>query len=182
MLFSSFIYDAPPSRKRIIYHKESSMNERSGKVDQESEKSVLRVGLATSGRFHLLDVARALAELGADVRFYSYVSRKRAVSFGLPARCHVGLLPVLFPLVAWERLAPRFFPNIIERLMCWALDLITIVRMQRCDIFVCMSGLYLLAAKYAKWRYGALIHVHRSKSSYFVTKGHIAAPPRRRTR
>ena len=83
----------------------------------------LRIGIASSGRFHLLDLARELDALGMDVRFYSYVSRKRAAKFGLPERCHVALLPFLFPLVALERLFPRFIPRTIERLMSWALDL-----------------------------------------------------------
>src|SRR5579863_6657623 len=67
----------------------------------------LRVGIATSGRFHLLDLARELDALGVDVCFYSYVPRKRAARFGLPSRCHVSLLASLFPLVALERLVPR---------------------------------------------------------------------------
>jgi starch synthase len=120
------------------------------------------VGLAASGRFHLLDVARELDALGVDVRFYSYVSKRRAGSFGLPANCHVALLPYLFPLVALERLFPRFFPLMTQRLMCWALDIAVILRMRRCDVFICMSGLYVLAARFAKWRFGALIHLHRS--------------------
>ena len=66
--------------------------------------STLRVGIATSGRFHLLDLARELDGLGVDVQFYSYVPQKRAEKFGLPGRCHVALLPFLFPLVAMERL------------------------------------------------------------------------------
>ena len=110
----------------------------------------------------MLDLARELDVLGVDVRFYSYVSRKRAVLFGLPRRCHVGLLPFLFPLVALERLLPRVLPRLIERLMCWALDVFVILRMQRCEIFICMSGMYVLAARFAKWRYGAIIHLHRS--------------------
>ena len=71
----------------------------------------MRVILASPGRFHLLDLARELHDLGVEVHFYSYVPRKRAEKFGLPSRCHVALLPFLFPLVAWERLFPRLFPR-----------------------------------------------------------------------
>jgi alpha-maltose-1-phosphate synthase len=121
----------------------------------------LRIGIAASGRFHLLDLARELDALGMDVRFYSYVSRKRAAKFGLPGRCHVALLPFLFPLVALERLFPKVFPGVIEYLMSWALDLLVILRMRRCDIFVCMSGMYLQAPRFARRRYGAKILLHR---------------------
>ena len=134
----------------------------------------LRVGIATSGRFHLLDLARELDALGVDVRFYSYVSRKRARKFGLPAHCHVALLPFVFPLVALERLFPRVFPRTIERLMCWALDTLVILRMRRCDVFVCMSGIYLNAPRFAKRRYGALVVLHRA-SRHILSQRDILA-------
>src|SRR5262245_34391154 len=103
----------------------------------------MRVILASPGRFHLLDLARELHNLGVDVRFYSYFPRKRTEKFVLPNRCHVSLLPFLFPLVAWQRLFPQIFPKISERLMCWSLDMLTIFRMSPCDVFICMSGVYL---------------------------------------
>jgi starch synthase len=134
--------------------------------------SKLVVAIATSGRFHLLDLARELESLGVDVRFYSYVPRRRAVKFGLPSRCHVALLPFLFPLVGWERLFSKWFPRLIERLMCLALDLLVITRMRRCDVFICMSGMYYLAPSFAKWRYGAYIVVHRS-SRHIVSQAEI---------
>jgi alpha-maltose-1-phosphate synthase len=137
-------------------------------------KARMSVAIATSGRFHVLDLARELDSLGADVRFYSYVTRRRAKEFGLPGRCHVALLPMLFPFVALERLLPKLLPNLTERLLCWALDLAVIVRMRRCDVFICMSGMYLLAARFAKWRYGALIHLHRS-SRHILSQRDILA-------
>ena len=69
-------------------------------VPTNSVNAKLRIGVASSGRFHLLDLARELDVLGSDVCFYSYVPRKRAKTFGLPGRCHVALLPFLFPLVS----------------------------------------------------------------------------------
>ena len=130
----------------------------------------MRVSIASSGRFHLLDLARELHGLGAEVHFYSYVPRKRAEKFGLPSRCHVALLPFLFPLVAWERLFPRLFPRAIEWLMCWALDILTIFRMRPCDVFICMSGMYLQAPRFARWRYGARIILHRGSRHIRVSK------------
>jgi glycosyltransferase involved in cell wall biosynthesis len=141
---------------------------------QHQAKRGLRIGIAASGRFHLLDLARELSLLGADVHFYSYVSQKRATAFGLPVRCHVALLPLLFPLVGMERLFPRVFPRLIERLLCWALDMSVILRMRPCDVFICMSGMYLWAAWFAKWKYGALIHLHRS-SRHILSQQEILA-------
>jgi alpha-maltose-1-phosphate synthase len=146
------------------------------KADIQSKKH-LRIGVATSGRFHLLDIARELSSLGAEVQFYSYLPRRRAMAFGLPAECHVGLLPLLFPIVIMERLFPRFLPRLTERLLCWALDLSVTLRMRRCDVFICMSGIYLLAARFAQWRYGALVHLHRSSRHILSQKEILARLP-----
>jgi glycosyltransferase involved in cell wall biosynthesis len=137
----------------------------------------LRIGIATSGRFHLLDLARELSNLGAEVKFYSYVPQKRAASFGLPTRTHVALLPILFPFVAMERRFPRYCHRLSEFLLCWALDICVIFRMRPCDVFICMSGLFLLAPRYAKWRYGARIHLHRSSRHILSQKEILAEMP-----
>jgi starch synthase len=134
----------------------------------------MRVIVASAGRFHLLDLARELHALGVEIHFYSYVPRKRAEKFGLPSRCHVALLPFLFPLVAWERLFPRLFPRALERLMCWALDMVTIFRMRPCDVFICMSGIYLQAPRFARWRYGARVILHRG-SRHILSQREILA-------
>jgi alpha-maltose-1-phosphate synthase len=143
-------------------------------ASRRDSAAALRVGIATSGRFHLLDLARELDALGADVRFYSYVPRRRAEKFGLPRRCHVALLPFLFPLVAMERLFPRLLPRTVERLMCWALDMLVILRMRRCDVFVCMSGIYVQAPRFANWRYGAKIIVERGSAHVLAHRKMIA--------
>src|SRR5262245_24081315 len=114
------------------------VSHRIASIDATSSGTKLRVGIATSGRFHLLDLARELDSLGIDISFYSYVPRKRAETFGLPRRCHVALLPFLIPLVAVERFFPRLFPRIVERLMSWTLDMLVVLRMRRCDVFICM--------------------------------------------
>jgi alpha-maltose-1-phosphate synthase len=137
----------------------------------------LRVGLATSGRFHLLDLARELNRLGVDVSFYSYVSRRRARRFGLPPVCHVALLPALSPLVAWERLLPGFMPKTVERLICWAQDIVVVARMKRCDVFGCMSGMYILAPRFAKWRYGAKVILYRASTHILAQKKVLAQNP-----
>ena len=80
-------------------------------VPTNSANAKLRIGIASSGRFHVLDLAREFDAFGIEVRFYSYVTSKRAMAFGLPRRCHVALLPFLFPLVAMERWFPRVFPR-----------------------------------------------------------------------
>ncbi len=134
----------------------------------------LRIAIASSGRFHLLDLARELHALGQDVIFYSYVPERRAEAFGVPKRCQVCLFPYLFPLVWWERVLPGVFPSIVERLMCWALDRLVIWKMLPCDLFICMSGIYVAAPHHAKEQYGAKIILHRG-SVHILAQAEILA-------
>lgn len=121
----------------------------------------LRIAIATNGRFHVLDLARELDALGHDVRFYSYVPRKRAMKFGLSGRNHVSLLPLMVPFVAWEQFARNVAPELRENLLSRALNQAVIARLRACDVFIGMSGLILEAAVAAKQRYGAKIYLER---------------------
>lgn len=121
----------------------------------------MRIGIASIGRFHVLDLARELDHLGIDTRFYSYVPRNRAARFGLPARCHRALLPLVAPLVGWQRYAGNVMPGLQERAMAHALDAAVMARLEPCDVFICMSGMYLEAARHARRRFGACIWLER---------------------
>jgi glycosyltransferase involved in cell wall biosynthesis len=121
----------------------------------------LKIAVASTGRFHVLDLARELHALGHHVRFYSYVSRRRARQFGLPDQCHVPLLPLVFPAVAWERTRLRLMPQTQERLLCAMVNRAVMLRLRPCDVFVCMSGYYLEAAHFARERFGAGIWLER---------------------
>lgn len=140
-------------------------------------RTKLRIGIATSGRFHLLDLARELDALGAEVSFYSYVPRKRAQIFGLPTHCHISLLPLVFPLVVLQRLVPWLAPRTIDRLMCLALDAATILRMRHCHVFICMSGMYVQAPRFARWRYGAKVILERGSTHILSQKALLADHP-----
>src|SRR5262249_8146159 len=109
-------------------------------------KRQLKIAIATAGRFHVLDLARELQALGHNVRLYSYVPLAQARRFGLPDKCHVSLLPLVFPVVAWQRLLPRLMPQTHESLLYLLLNRAVITRLSPCDVFICMSGIYLEAA------------------------------------
>lgn len=134
----------------------------------------LKIAIATAGRFHVLDLARELDELGHEVIFYSYVPTARARRFGLRDRGQVGLLPFVLPILAWEKLAPRLAPQARERLLHLALNGAVILRLRPCDVFICMSGIYLEAARYAKRRYGARVWLERG-SRHIVSQDEILA-------
>lgn len=134
----------------------------------------LRIAIASAGRFHLLDLARELHSLGYEVQFYSFVPRRRAIMFGLPPECHVNLIPLLLPLLAWHVKAPRFWPALLERWMWAALNRAVRLRLKPCDVFICMSGIYVEAAQYAKDKFGALIMLHRG-SKHILAQDEILA-------
>lgn len=137
----------------------------------------LKIAIATTGRFHVLDLARELHALGHCVKFYSYVTRRRARRFALPDECHVSLLPLVLPAAAWERLMPRFMPRTQERMLCALLNLAVMLRLRPCDVFICMSGYYLEAARFAKQRYGAAIWLERGSHHIHSQDEILAAIP-----
>lgn len=122
----------------------------------------LRIAIATAGRFHVLDLARELDALGHDVRFYSYVPRSRARQFGLPVRCQVALLPYMAPFLLLARLARRSrLAPAIDSLIHHVLDQLVAWRLQPCDVFIGMSGIYLKAPTRARRKFGAKIVIER---------------------
>jgi glycosyltransferase involved in cell wall biosynthesis len=122
----------------------------------------------------VLDLARELDRLGLETLLYSYVPVSRAERFGLPSRCQRGLLPLVAPLVAWQNYAGKVMPERQERAMAHALDAAVKLRLAPCDIFICMSGMYLDAARYARKRFGAQIWLERG-SRHILSQREILA-------
>jgi glycosyltransferase involved in cell wall biosynthesis len=108
------------------------------------------------------------------VRFYSYVPRARARRFGLPDECHVSLLPLALPAAAWQQLMPRLMPKTHERVLYALLNRSVMMRLRPCDVFICMSGIYLEAARFAKQRYRAIIWLERG-SRHILSQDEILA-------
>ena len=116
----------------------------------------LKIAIATTGRFHVLDLARELHDLGHDVKFYSYVPRRRAERFGLAPECHVAMLPWLAPLVVMARvLGGTSLQSIADQLLWRASDWLVSMRMSRCDVLIAMSGVYVRALIRARRKFGA---------------------------
>jgi glycosyltransferase involved in cell wall biosynthesis len=134
----------------------------------------LRIALATAGRFHILDLARELCALGEDVKFYSYVPKARALKYGLPESAHVGLLSAVWPWFGLQRFLPKFAPQRVDAAIWAGLNRAVIRTLQPCDVFVCMSGIYLEAAIEARRRYGAKIVLVRC-SKHILAQDEILA-------
>lgn len=121
----------------------------------------LRIGIASTGRFHVLDLARELRALGHEVTFYSYVSPARAEKFGFAASRMVSLMPAVAPFLVWERFLPGVQPGLRTHRYFAAINRAMIRRMSPCDVFICMSGIYVEAAKHARAAFGAKVFLER---------------------
>lgn len=121
----------------------------------------MKIAIATTGRFHVLDLARELAALGHEVAFYSILPRRRAVRFGLPASSHRGLLPWLAPLLAAQRYGGSAVSRVVNPWILKAADRLIARRLEPCDVFIGMSGLCVESARAARERYGAKVLIER---------------------
>ena len=142
-----------------------------------SQFDKLRIAIFTSGRFHVLDLARELDALGHEVAFYSYVPRRRTEQFGLPARCHRALLPYVWPLVLLHRRLPGRARAWVNAALHLALDTLVAWRLERCDVFIGMSGLSVRAARAARKRYGAKVFLERGSRHLLSQKEILETMP-----
>lgn len=122
--------------------------------------SATRVAIVTTGRFHVLDLARELHALGYEVAFYSYVPRRRAAHFGLPRRSYKTLLPFSVPLLALERHGPQPWRMKLEEFNGARLDRAVGARLSAVDVFIGMSGICVESARAAR-SLGALVFIER---------------------
>jgi len=124
----------------------------------------MKIAIATGGRFHVLDLARELHALGHDVTFYSYVPMRRAEKFGLPRRCQRNLLPYVFPLLAMHGYGPRRMRPVFQRWLVKTLDWLVARRLEPCDVFIGMSGMFIRACETARTRYRARVLIERGST------------------
>lgn len=138
----------------------------------------LKIAIATSGRFHVLDLARELGKLGHEVAFWSIVPRRRAAKFGLPEAAHRSLLPWVLPWVAARRGLPKLGPRLDPWLLS-AIDRLVARRLQPCDVFIGMSGLSIESARAARERYGAVVFIERGSRHILSQKAILGELSRR---
>lgn len=115
----------------------------------------MKINIASfGGRAHLLDLARELEKLGHDVKFYSYVPTKRAISFGLTERSSCSLyyyaIPflILFKIFGFRRNLLYFYRIIY--------DWIVAFKMSSCDVFIGQVPMHYHSMKMAKKRFNAI--------------------------
>jgi starch synthase len=135
----------------------------------------MRIGILTSGRFHVCDLARELDALGHDVKFYSCVPKFVTRRFGLRDECNYCLLPWLAPLFLLMRRTQRTrFGTVIEKLFTCALDTLGAYVLGPCDVFIGMSGMCTKTALAARRKYNARIWIERG-SRHILSQEKILA-------
>lgn len=113
----------------------------------------MRINIATSHRFHLLDLARELSYLGHDVQFYSYVPTKRCMKFGLNGnQCHC-LLPFLIPILVLQKMCPH--NDFLQKCRCVMMDYYMSFFMRPCDIYIALGTVYEKSFLAARKRFKA---------------------------
>lgn len=116
----------------------------------------MKINILSHGRFHVLDLARELDDLGYDVRFYSYVPTKRAMKFGLRKECSYSLFYVMLPFLVMAKLLPFTY-----RYLVVVQDYLTAWLMRPCDVLVAISNNYVYSLKYAKKKYSSVVILER---------------------
>ena len=142
--------------------------------EKSRAREKIKVNVLSPGRFHLLDLSRELDKQGFDVKFYSFVPTKRAMSFGLPRRCSVSLVYVLAPFLALEKvIIKRHWATRIRR---GVQDVLTGLFMRRSDVVIMVNESFVYAIKRAKKR-GALIIQERGNKHILEQRRVLEAMP-----
>lgn len=114
----------------------------------------MKINIAASHRFHLLDLARELQNLGHDVRFYSYVPTRRVVDFGLKKENSKSLFFYMVPFLVLMRLTKS--SDFALRLLNLAMDYFLAWFMRPCDVYIGLGTVYKKSFADAKKKFGAL--------------------------
>lgn len=123
----------------------------------------IKIAVITPGRSHLLDMAKQFKRNGAEIIFYTAVSKSRCERFGLPKKNVVSFFYICAPLMFIFRYIklPFDINRYIYYLVCRIVDILSAVCLKKCDILISISGCSLIAAQKAKRKYGALFFCDR---------------------
>lgn len=113
----------------------------------------MKINIASTHRFHLLDLARELSAQGHDVAFYSYVPNKRCQSFGLSKKCCHSFTWLAIPFIILKRVFPQ--SQMINKYWDLAMDYYMSLFMRPCDVYIALGTVYLKSLETAKHKYGA---------------------------
>lgn len=99
----------------------------------------MKINIASTRRFHLLNLAKELIVQGHDVTFYSYVPKKRCKQYGLPST-NCKFLWVALPFIFLEKIFPKNKRIIYFKYIF--IDYYLAFFMKKCQIFICLGSVY----------------------------------------
>jgi glycosyltransferase involved in cell wall biosynthesis len=137
-----------------------------------------RVAILTSGRFHVLDLARELSSLGFRVLFYSLVPPWRTHARGLPLTSNRWLGPAVGGVYLASRLARGSLAEPwFARALNEGIDAAAALTLERCDALIAMSGMALRTARAARSKFGARVYIERSSRHILSQRAILEALP-----
>lgn len=125
---------------------------------------VYKISIATTGRFHVLNLAKELILMGHEVQFFSVLPSFRAQKFGLPTSSLQSLFWYTFPLLVLERFLNGRKRQKIQRILAVYCDFLVKQKLSRCDVFIGMSGLFDSSRSSAKNKFNALTICERGST------------------
>lgn len=117
----------------------------------------MRINIAATHRFHVLNLAVELQRQGHDIRFYSYVPKSRCKQYGLePTRC-TNLFFIAAPFFVLAKIAPKNYKwqMLLSRIRNYFLDHCLWFIMRRCDVFIPLGCVYTYSLENAKKKWNA---------------------------
>ena len=114
------------------------------------------INVVSTHRFHLLDLARELSDLGHDVKYYSYVPKKRCAEFGIKADICSCFLWLVWPFFLLERILPKSYNTRIIWYRNLLIDWYVSHTMRKCDVLIVMGYVYQKCMIHAKRKWNAL--------------------------
>ena len=110
----------------------------------------MKIGIATVGRFHVLDLARELSDSGHEVTLYAALTKKRVKKFGLEERCLKSYLWAVAPFLFMERILKGRAQKKLKTFRSVVSDFVVSFLIKDCDVFISMSGIFTRSPQVAK--------------------------------
>lgn len=123
---------------------------------------MVKINILSSGRFHVLYLARELSKNEYDVKFYSFVPTKRVMRFGLSEEDNVSLFNLLVPFLFLSKVAFKK-QKWAQKLLILVQDYLTGIVMRKCDVCIALSGNYIYSVKKAMKKGSSIIIERGSK-------------------
>lgn len=108
----------------------------------------MKINIASTHRFHLLDLARELEKQGHNVKFYSYVPTRRCQEYGLKIKCCKSILWLVAPLLVLHKIFPKV--DRLLRVQNVIMDFYMSFFMRKCDVYIALGTVYKKSFSLAK--------------------------------